>query len=519
MELRTDREHAVSSLRVLDTEITQAAEHDFILPDYCPDIFRVLKCSIVPGVTSIGINGSRLTFDLCVTIRVLYRSPEGTGVCCVEHTQEYTRTADLPPDAVSPSADITPAVSQVNCRVVDKRRLEVRGNISCHVTADAENSVQLLKNACGCGIQLKKAQTVFPSERLVSTKRVTVIEELELAQGKPPFGSVIQSRVDIVKGEQRIIPGKLVTKGEARVSMLYLSKDSSSGIPETMRFSIPFSQVMDISRLEDDFDCDVKISAAKCVITPRADSALLECELVMLVRVTAFRYSNAELVTDAYSTRYETTLERLKAVRLSPPDRVNVPCIVVSAVTCPEGELVQVYDMWCEQLSAFIKPDDDRNGAVLYGKLSFCMLGKLSDGTVVYSEKESAFETQLPDGHENFCKGLPDTAEISVRMNSCSYTLNDGTEDGGSISAKAELELSAVLFADNTEGLVTDITADTEHPKCTDGRCAVRICYTDSGESLWETAKRYSTEADALAEENPPCGDSDRQVLIIPIKN
>ena len=101
MELRTDREHAVSSLRVLDTEITQAAEHDFILPDYCPDIFRVLKCSIVPGVTSIGINGSRLTFDLCVTIRVLYRSPEGTGVCCVEHTQEYTRTADLPPDAVS----------------------------------------------------------------------------------------------------------------------------------------------------------------------------------------------------------------------------------------------------------------------------------------------------------------------------------------------------------------------------------------------------------------------------------
>ena len=52
MDHRINKETAVCTKRVLDTEITQAVEHDFILPDYCPDIFRVLKCFVVPGAAA-----------------------------------------------------------------------------------------------------------------------------------------------------------------------------------------------------------------------------------------------------------------------------------------------------------------------------------------------------------------------------------------------------------------------------------------------------------------------------------
>lgn len=516
MDFRLDREQAVSAVRVLDTEVTQAVEHDFILPDYCPDIFRVLRCSVTPGITSTGINGSRLSFDLSVVIRVIYRSPDGCGVHCVEHTHEFTRTVDLPPDTVDPSVNVTPTVQQVNCRVVDKRRLDVRGSVLCKVTVDGRRTVEVLKGAFGGGIQLKKVQTVYPSRRLVSAKRITVIEELELAQGKPQFGSVMRSGVSIVKGEQKLIPGKLITKGEAQVSMLYLPKGADQSIPETMRFAIPFSQIIDIEGIEDDLDTDISITAAKCVITPKSDdSGLLECELVLLVNVTAVKYDAAELVTDAYSTRYECSCERTAGIGMSPPVRVSQPCTVQCSLSCAEGEPAQVYDLWCEGLKNFIKRDEENGGGLIYGKLTFCMLGRLADGSAIYSEKEATFEQALKSDRDCAADSSAENAEVSARVCGCSYSLSED----GSVNAKAELELTAAISCGGSEGLISSITLDTERPKQCDKQCAVKICYTDSGESLWDIAKKYSTEAQALAEENPPCEDGGRRVLIIPMKN
>ena len=88
MDFKLNREELTCSVPVIKTEVTQAAEQDFILPDYCPDIFRVLKCCIIPGVTSAGINGGKLTFELSVTIRVIYRTAEGGGVHCVEECRD-----------------------------------------------------------------------------------------------------------------------------------------------------------------------------------------------------------------------------------------------------------------------------------------------------------------------------------------------------------------------------------------------------------------------------------------------
>ena len=64
MDFKLNRENLTCSAVILDTDVTQAAEYDFILPDYCPDIFRVLRCCIIPGLVSTGINGNRLTFEL-----------------------------------------------------------------------------------------------------------------------------------------------------------------------------------------------------------------------------------------------------------------------------------------------------------------------------------------------------------------------------------------------------------------------------------------------------------------------
>ncbi|MBR1423678.1 MAG: hypothetical protein IJ571_09605, partial [Ruminococcus sp.] len=49
---------------VFDENCEQPIEKDFVLPDYFPDIFRVLKCFVTPSAESHSINGGRLSYDV-----------------------------------------------------------------------------------------------------------------------------------------------------------------------------------------------------------------------------------------------------------------------------------------------------------------------------------------------------------------------------------------------------------------------------------------------------------------------
>lgn len=502
MDHRINKETAVCTKRVLDTEITQAVEHDFILPDYCPDIFRVLKCFVVPGVVSTSINGSRLSFELSVTMRVMYRSGSG-GIACIEHTCEYTKSADLPADADGPAVIVTPYVQNVNCRASDKRRVDVRAGVVCRVCVDAEDKRSLVIGARGGGIQLKKEQALFPTARIVAAKRITVIEELELAAGKPAFGSVLRCGTAVALGESRIMSGKLVTKGEAEISLVYLPKGVDEP-PESMRFSIPFSQILDVDGLTDDLDTDVTVNAARCVITPREENGLLECELILTVNITAMRCTEGELVTDAYSTRCECELDRMAEPITLPPEKLRVGSTAEAVLSSPEGEISRVYDLWTDGAAASVISADE--GSEVSGRVTFCMLAVLADGTPCYIEKECTFkaDTQAAAG-----------SRVTVSSQSSSYTLSEN----GSVKCKTDLELSVSRAPSEEARYITDIRLLIDSPKMNDSGCAVKICFSDSNESVWDIAKRYSTEPQAIEEQNPAAEGSARRALIIPIKN
>ena len=47
----------------------------------------------------------------------------------------------------------------------------------------------------------------------------------------------------------------------------------------------------------------------------------------------------------------------------------------------------------------------------------------------------------------------------------------------------------------------------------------MKICYADPEGDLWEIAKKYSTSAEAIAEENSAEPADGRRILIIPMKN
>ena len=49
-----------------------AVDTDFIMPDYCPEISKILKCRSVARISSKSVSGRNITVDGVLTVTVIY---------------------------------------------------------------------------------------------------------------------------------------------------------------------------------------------------------------------------------------------------------------------------------------------------------------------------------------------------------------------------------------------------------------------------------------------------------------
>ena len=95
MELELNKEPVFVSEVVFDGQTEQGVEFDYVLPDYYPDIFKILKCTLTPGIASYNVSGTQLYVDGVVYIKVMYLSENSSDIHCVEHKYTYSKTIDM----------------------------------------------------------------------------------------------------------------------------------------------------------------------------------------------------------------------------------------------------------------------------------------------------------------------------------------------------------------------------------------------------------------------------------------
>ena len=68
----------------------QAVDCDVSLPDYCPDISRVLRCCVVPSIVASKISGDRACADGNALVRIIY-ADEDNNICTYEQNFPFSK--------------------------------------------------------------------------------------------------------------------------------------------------------------------------------------------------------------------------------------------------------------------------------------------------------------------------------------------------------------------------------------------------------------------------------------------
>ena len=77
MEYKLEKTLLGTSEVVYDSSQEQPVDMTVNLPDYCPDIQKILKCQMYPRITGRGITGDRLELDGNCLVKVFYLDAQG----------------------------------------------------------------------------------------------------------------------------------------------------------------------------------------------------------------------------------------------------------------------------------------------------------------------------------------------------------------------------------------------------------------------------------------------------------
>lgn len=508
LDFKVNHEIICTADKIFDGVQEQSVELDYILPDYQPEIFKIKECTLTPSVTSYHIDGGKLGFELSVCVKLIYCTEEG-GLRCVDRKLSYSRTAELSRECENPWVIIRPETDYVNCRAVNPRRIDLRGAVSCKIKVYCDEKKKCVSDVFGLGVKLKKQPFDIVAERLNSAKTVTVTEELDIGYSKPPITAVVKCRAHAEPTDRKVIADKMVVKGKADIYILYSCMKDGEESLEPMEFTLPFSQVMDMSGVDERYGCIIDIGVAGCeIICKGNEGRKLECELSLLISCTASRSSTEEFAVDAYSTDYNCSCEYCEMKLQSPPmalcDSFNVKATVEES-----GGIGCIFDVGAKVISVGTRFDSEKGKTIAAGTVCFTILGKDSEGGIFSDKSEVPFE-YIIEGISS-----ESISEISAEAVSVSYTMTQS----GAVEAKAEIRLCGFVIDCQTVRIIGDISIDDSEKKKRENEYALKLYYAEKGEDIWEIAKRYSVSPDDIIDENELEGYllPEKKMLLIPI--
>jgi len=505
MDLQHTTRNVGSLESVFDQKLEQPVDGDITLPEYCPDILRIIKTTMEPAVYAVQSANERATVEGAARVTVLYSAEDGT-LQSFEQSYPFSRAVDML--GLEDGAAVTAAVKTefINGRAVSQRRIDCHGMMSIHMRARRKREDAVLTEVIGGGIQTLGDTIRVSSLEALQAATFSLNEVLEIDPDAPPVDQVILRQAVVVPSEVKAIKNKLLVKGNVETRVVYRSRGTST--PVQVLHVMPMSQIIEAPGVSEATENTLRMRVNSLEVTPKADAngAARLLEITARIGADVRGYAPVELVVvkDAYSTQGGVLPEmrRLETRRLAESFRETF--LAKESFDFGAQGIERVLLLGHEVLppEVLVKEDTLRGN----GKIKFYVVFEDSDGNLAVADKELGYGFQRAlKGDENVM------ADVEVELLSVQESVS-----GGQLEIRTELVAFGEVFVAESRSVVGNVVQD-------DGdaipqRAPLTIYFASDGEPLWEIAKRYRTTMDAVRQENELASDvaQSGQMLLIP---
>ena len=496
---------------VNESVLKQSAEipidTDFTLPDYCPEITKILKCKTDIFILSKGINGKNINIDGNVLITLIYISPESS---LYSYEYQYPFNKVFEGDDNVDGADIFAAArtDYINCRAVTARKIDIHGALTLKVEAQKKKTIEIISDVDDDTIELNRAVIPATTPLSYAEKYISIEEETDIGQSQESIECILRYEAVPHIKECKLLPNKAMIKGELCVKTVYITDDSKR---RQMNTSIPFSQLLNIEGINEDCKCTSSCKLCSLEVKPSTnqDSKSFITNAKVLVWCRTFCENDVEVITDAYSRKYCADIKKsdIKFSKLCCEICENLN--LKDTITDENLNIESVADMW---YIPEIQSHSIENGALsIKGTVNVFLIVTDEDGDSGVLERKVPFDYSK----ELDCCEKALYCEPDVTVTSGSYIITSSD----SIEVRLEICVKAGIYSENNSLIVTDVQLDSSKPVEKKSKGAMTVYFASCGEDIWSIAKKYCASVKEIKQINDL--DTDRleceKMLLIPM--
>ena len=509
MELELQQEHFAcyhASTQLCDTHEETL---ETIVPDYCPDIARIIDASGCLFLRKYELTDGKVSVSGSIKMTLLYMAEDGIRSLDYVIPLDYTLEGRL---SGASEVMLEGKIDSCEVRMLNPRKVFSRVSVNLCVTPYAPATI----TACG-DVAEKEAYKI---ETLCETHEVSLIQavrekdfvfsdEVVLSSTKEPIRDILRTKSKLRVTECRSVGNKLILKGIACLDMLYLTQ---GGTLAQLSSELPFSQIIDgLDGADGELSCDAALRLTGCEVRIGSENAPDDAHTVSLkLMICAFvllrRTQKLCCIADLYSTAYDLsvkseqvelspsgeTFARMQTVREQIETGVAVQSILCADVSFGSASLTQNDAGSTLRTSALIK--------VLY-------LDESGSPLLAERRVEVTLDTDVPAAYG-----------VLVRC-VCAGDISASISATG-IEVRFPAEFTLTSLSAPCYPCLTALSA--EQRKEPDGEApSLVLRMLKRGESLWNLAKQYRTTVEEILKANELTEEAAAaigQMLLIPRK-
>lgn len=494
--------------RTLSTELSG----DFSLPDYQPEIKRLLRigASVLPPERY--TSGDSLELERSMDYFVLYMGNDN-NLYCAPLSTDYRMSLSLSEERerIRVSGASSPLDGELTCtcditaepvtgRVTAPRRLNIKSRLKAAVRVMGTCSLAAEGSGELTPASIERLSDTAPTARLYrgSGEVPALQDDMILTPAEGGDVRVICAEGQVMVSEATAGQDMVTCRGEVLLKLTLCPAEPPEGeivLPTVTTRKIPFSQAVQLAGVTPDCKCCAYGACSEMSV--EVEEGHLHTDLGVMLEVMAQKNQTTAYVKDLYSTHKETNCDyttyathealacfngnftlsdsqALNEAGISPTARV----VDVSAVAFPEA----------------VTADPDKNRCVLSGRCRVQLL-LFRDGEYTASELEFPFRYEkdgIPMG--SLTAGEVPEYDGSVQVMTCRARM-----DGERIGVDAEVAVALRLMGQNT---LTALSSVAYGQDVTRRRGEYVICFPAPTDTLWSVAKRYHAPMAALGAAN-----------------
>ncbi len=486
-----------------ENSVEECIEAELSLPEYMPEILRIIKTTAKPEITSCKLVGERVTVDGVCEIRIVYTAEDGC-IYCFSQTRQFTRHCENSSftDAIDVNADLD--VSYVNCRATGTKRVEIRTGILIKFNVFFAELQDVVSVENDCKIEQKCLSVKGLCLGCKKTRTFSMSDTVTLSV---PSAFIVSQDAKAIVSEIRKINNKIMLKGEVVVNVCYVNSDNKA-LTEHVSHSIPLNQILEIEDLEEHFTGNVFVKVTSLDVLVKSEQNIFatafDLSLGLEADVTMWDEKEYSVICDAYCIDSAITLEKKPYVFYESLSLLKDVCIFDNSFTVAGEGIESILDTFAEVNN--VKTVYSNGELTVSGSL--CVSLVVRDATNSLSNINKIFDFTYKYKESLNAKNISCEPRVNVLNVKC-LVKNTNT-----IDVRAELDIAGTIlgkiYADAVVGLsLSEKAVNTS-------KMPVTIYFSEvENESLWEIARKYNTTVSAIAEENGLSGDTTENVRIL----